>query len=694
MFIGEWLRDGDSISGWAKGEASEPLWLELLADQEVVGITRADLEAHDGSGFWLPIPPALRMDDCEFSVRVANTNTFIASTAKKENSGSTLIGEISLDRGLTISGWVADERHFETKLSVSAIIEDVVVAKTVAAENRYRPREANGHGFSLELPARFANGESHTVRLIDQYNRELPGSPFRTCSLPQKVADWLKTQKKCDKPLQNLLADLLEMAEERLPGVISQSNFEDWKKAFPIESPSGRQRAAVNVWGNNRALLERQQGVDLKAKNDSYDYLLIPCKGAALHPYAMANLLTIMREKDAGLIYADDECEKPRFKPAWDREAFFAHDYLGPFLVRSDIAKKANINPDMELAEVRFRLAMTANESGIIIHVPQLLSTCIESGASRCAFIQDWLNEKQPGAEWTEQGIIYPLHKRPRVSILIPTRDHADLLSACLNSLDLTDWPDYEILIIDNDTKEEDALAILKKAEAKANIRVLRRPGVFNYAALNNDAVRNATGELICFLNNDTEVLQADWLEQLVRLAQQDNVGCVGAKLLWPNGLVQHGGVVVGVHQLAAHVGNHLLDDEPGYMGRNRFAQQYSAVTAACLLTSRELFLESDGFDERRFPIAFNDVDYCLRLREKGKKNYWTPMSRLAHHESVSRGRDLIPSARARSEREIRNFRLAWGHYDDPFYNPNLPLSVCGEPFDGLAFPPRPRLAR
>lgn len=270
------------------------------------------------------------------------------------------------------------------------------------------------------------------------------------------------------------------------------------------------------------------------------------------------------------------------------------------------------------------------------------------------------------------------------------------MLARCLDSLKKTDWPDLEIIIIDNGSVEDDALAVLKQAQAQANICVLRRPGVFNYAELNNDAARLATGEYLCFLNNDTEVVQPQWLMEMAALLAMAGAdgGCVGAKLLWPNGLVQHGGVIVGIHQLAAHVGNQWLEDEPGYMNRNLFTQRYSAVTAACMLTPARLFLENGGFDGRRFPIAFNDVDYCMRLGRQGKKIFWTPHAVLKHHESASRGEDKYGAARARAEREKLCFRTAWGHFEDPFYNPNLSLSAVVEPFTGLAMPPRAREPR
>jgi len=697
---GQWSLKGDGVTGFARDiSRGEPLWVELLAGGECMGIALANLPEPANSGFYLPLPGAALEEGAPLAVRVVNTGIFLKETGKsdgvdeRETGGSSLAGDIYVDRGLTITGWVLDPARSEQKLRIFASVDDEAVANTVAAAHFYRLGLADGHGFRLELPQSLADGKSHVVTLKDENGRRLPGSPFRVRSMAQNAAHWLKNQKKIDKPLQEMLAGLLENMEERLPGVIGEAGFTAWKKAFPVPQPAGRQKASVEVWGD-AGLLRGQQGVDIRG--GAGEYVLLPGKAARLHPHAMAHMLAAIREHEAALVYADSEdCNgQPLFKPCFDREAFLANDYLGMCLARGDVLASHGITPKSG----RFDAIMAAAESGRIAHLPLLLSS-EDNGApqeNRETAISAWLEKNYPGASYADGRVRYELNTRPRVSIIIPTRDHGDMLKVCLDSLRQTDWPDYEIILIDNGSKEEKALAVLSQAENRGNVGVLRRPGVFNYASLNNEAASLATGGLICFLNNDTEALHPEWLSELAAplLMAGDEGGCAGAKLLWPNSLVQHGGVIVGTHKLAAHVGNQWLEDEPGYMGRNQFAQQYSAVTAACMLTRRVLFLEAGGFDARRFPVAFNDVDYCLRLRGMEKKIFWTPHSRLAHHESASRGKDMAGSAKARAEREIRFFRTIWGHYDDPFYNPNLPLCAGVEPFLGLAFPPGPREAR
>lgn len=694
MIEGHWHVAGDGIVGFALDDArGEALWVEALADGQCIGLAQANLPEPRGCGFYLPLPDSVLEDQAPLQVRVVNSDYCLKEEESGENeepAEECLTGDLYVDRGLTLTGWVLDPANRQQKIHIYAEVDGQVAADTVAAAHYYRLGIADGHGFRLELPQKCADGASHVVKILDEKGRAVPGSPIRVRSLPYNSGKWLKEQKKIDKPMQELISGLLENMEERLPGAISLANFQSWKKAFSVPQPVSRQKAAIEVWGNVN-LLKSQQSVDLRAGSDC---ILLPGNATRLHPQAVAHMLAAMREFDAAAVFADgeDESGQPLFKPCFDREAFFAQDYLGPCLIRRSVLREA----DLGAGNGRFAAIMAAHAAGTIIHVPLCLSVGNIPQDSREKNISAWLKQYYPGSEFVDERIHYANSRKPRISIIIPTRDHGELLNVCLNSLAQTNWPDYEIIIIDNGTVEDMALAVLARAETSENICVLRRPGLFNYAALNNEAVSLASGELVCFLNNDTEAQHPQWLSELAALLLMagDSGGCAGARLLWPNQLVQHGGVIVGTHQLASHVGNQWLANEPGYMNRNQFAQQYSAVTAACMLTPRKLFLDVGGFDAMRFPIAFNDVDYCLRLRNMGKRIFWTPHSNLVHHESASRGKDRVASARSRAEREMRFFRTLWGHYDDPFYNPNLTLSAGTEPFLGLAFPPGLRNAR
>jgi GT2 family glycosyltransferase len=282
----------------------------------------------------------------------------------------------------------------------------------------------------------------------------------------------------------------------------------------------------------------------------------------------------------------------------------------------------------------------------------------------------------------------------PFVSLIIPTRNGVDLVRQCIESIVLeTAYPHYEILLIDNGSDDPEALAYFEQLHAQPNITVIRDDRPFNYSALNNAAVASAHGDIIGLLNNDIEVMGGDWLDEMVSIALQPGVGAVGAKLLYPDLTVQHGGILLGVGGVAGHSHKHLPATAPGHGGRAQLLQSFSAVTAACLVVRKALYDEVGGLDEEHLGVAYNDVDFCLRLREAGYRSVWTPYPELLHHESASRGLDLSTESRDRLTRESAWMRQRWGALiaNDPAYNPNLTLEF--EDF-GLAWPPRGADAR
>jgi GT2 family glycosyltransferase len=263
----------------------------------------------------------------------------------------------------------------------------------------------------------------------------------------------------------------------------------------------------------------------------------------------------------------------------------------------------------------------------------------------------------------------------PLVSIIIPTRDALAILRRCVDGvLAKTTYARYEVLVIDNQSRDPAAMAYLREIAAHPAVQVLQFDQPFNFSAINNFAAKEARGELLCLLNNDTEVITPDWLDEMVGHLMQDQIGVVGAKLFYPDGRVQHGGDTVGPGGCANHLHNGIARDDPGYCHRAVVAQDLSAVTAACLLTRRDLYLELGGLDARWLRVAFNDVDYCLRVRAAGWRVVWTPHAELYHHESVSRGKNNTWRKILRSELEVAVMRRRWRHVmrNDPFYNPNL----------------------
>jgi GT2 family glycosyltransferase len=263
----------------------------------------------------------------------------------------------------------------------------------------------------------------------------------------------------------------------------------------------------------------------------------------------------------------------------------------------------------------------------------------------------------------------------PRVTIIIPTKDQVDLLRVAIQSiLDKTLYGNFDILVVNNRSELPETLKYFSSISPLPNVRVVHYGDAFSFAALNNWAVKQTDAPVIALLNNDVEVITPEWLTEMVSHALRPEVGAVGAKLLYPNGTIQHAGVVVGIGGLAGHPHVGLERGTLGYFGRAACVQQFSAVSAACMVMRREVFLEVGGFDEKNFAIAFNDVDIGLRLRQAGYSIVWSPYAQLFHHESASLG---LPSGEGRRKQflaESSNFKRIWANTiaHDPFYNPNL----------------------
>lgn len=261
----------------------------------------------------------------------------------------------------------------------------------------------------------------------------------------------------------------------------------------------------------------------------------------------------------------------------------------------------------------------------------------------------------------------------PLVSLIVPTRDRVELLQECVESLcDVTDYSNFEVVIADNDSELRETHNYFKSLKSRKNVRILTCSGEFNYSAINNRAVATSSAKLVGLVNSDVVVISPGWLKEMVSWAVADGIGCVGAKLLYLDNTVQHGGVIVGLGHVAGHAHRHFPRDHSGYQSRLKVVQNYSAVTGACMVVRREIYEQVGGLNEIDLKIAYNDVDFCLRVREAGYRNVWTPFAELYHHESKSRGLDDVPEKRRRYLEEVRYMRRRWGQYRDPFYSRHL----------------------
>jgi GT2 family glycosyltransferase len=429
---------------------------------------------------------------------------------------------------------------------------------------------------------------------------------------------------------------------------------------------------------------------------DPGDFVVFLTAGDRLAPHALsAWAVEIARVRDADVVYADEDTvdgagrrSAPYFKPDWSPETLLSRDYIGPAVAfRRALLERAG-GPRASMGSATgYDLSLRASEAArSIVHVPDILyhrapkpaGTADASDGERAlrAALERRGEIGTPMALGPSSfAVRYAIARRERVSILLPSRDHAGDVERCLGSLfSLTTYPDFELLFIDNGTREPAALETIERWRAREpRMRVLRMDVPFNYSRLNNAAAAQATGTFLLLLNNDTEVLTPDWLEAMVEQAQRPAIGAVGANLLYPDGSVQHGGVVLGIGGLAGHVHRGAPPGAAGYFQALRTVTNYSALTGACLMVRKAVYDEAGGLDEE-LKVAFNDVDFCLRLRRLGYRNVWLPHVVLRHGESRSRGPDTGPAGMHRGTAEARTVRARYGAWvdDDPYYNPNL----------------------
>jgi O-antigen biosynthesis protein len=375
----------------------------------------------------------------------------------------------------------------------------------------------------------------------------------------------------------------------------------------------------------------------------------------------------ISKTLEARVIYADDDLvddfgqrRSPHFKPEWNRELYRYHDYLtGSSILRIDKG---------------WLEAITGQAGWATALVARALEP--EGRATRIAQVLHHRRTRpEPSRFLPPLSIGSPL---PRASIIVPTRNRVDLLSTCIAGIECTAYPDMEVIVVDNDSDDPRTLeylsALSTRSRSGLRVRVVAHPGPFNYSTINNRAVLEASGEFICLLNNDIEMLAPDWLAIMVTQGLREDVGAVGAQLLYPDGRLQHAGVVIGVGNAAGHAHRFLRPEEEGYFRRHALPQFVTAVTAACLVVRRDRFLAIGGLDERAFPVAFNDVDLCLRLNARGWQSFYEPRAVLVHHESVSRGFDRDPVGAARFAGELAALQNRWGTMEvfDPYHHPRL----------------------
>ncbi len=441
------------------------------------------------------------------------------------------------------------------------------------------------------------------------------------------------------------------------------------------------------------------------------DYIGLFDHDDVMHPSLLYECMKVICEKGADYIYTDeatftspnlDDLIVLHFKPDYSPDNLRANNYICHFsLFDAGLLKKTGLfRPEYDGSQDHDMILRLTEEAGNVQHIPKILyywrshpnSVAADIGAKTYAIdaakraVHDHMRDyygievevESTRAFPTIFQVKYPIEGSPLISILIPNKDHRTDLKRCVDSIrKKSTWKHYEIVVIENNSREQSIFDYYRELEQLPGVRIVRYEGEFNYSKINNYGAGFAQGDYLLFLNNDTEVITPDWMEQMLMYAQRKDVGAVGAKLYYEDNTIQHAGVVIGLgaHRSAGHTHYKMPREHLGYMGRLCYAQNITAVTAACLLVKRSIYDEVGGLDET-FTISLNDVDFCLKIGRKGYRNIFTPFAELYHYESKTRGMEEGEKLR-RYEKECAHFREKWKaelEAGDPCYNPNFSL--------------------
>lgn len=439
------------------------------------------------------------------------------------------------------------------------------------------------------------------------------------------------------------------------------------------------------------------------------DYVLLLDHDDTLPAHTLSFFAKAVTDNEkAKVLYGDEDKideqgnrHQPHFKPDWNPDLLLSQNYIcHPVVYKTSVLKNiggfrvgVEGSQDHDLL-LRATAGLKRDE---VVHLPFILYhwRVIENSTASNASAKSYTTNagieairhflKHSGKNASVDKGKYPNtykvnwalpNEQPLVSLVIPTRDGYDILKQCLESIyDKTSYKNFEIIVVDNQTTCDKTLGLFSEyTNTKTNFRVLKWDKPFNYSAINNFAVSQAEGEVVGLVNNDIEVINEGWLTEMASHALRPEIGCVGAKLYYPNDTIQHAGVILGIGGVAGHSHKYFHKSEPGYFTRLHLVQNMSAVTAACLLVRKSVFEEVGGLNEQDLTVAFNDVDFCLKVHTAGYRNLFTPWAELYHHESISRGEEDTPEKVARFNKESEYMKDKWADLlkADPAYNKNL----------------------
>lgn len=510
-----------------------------------------------------------------------------------------------------------------------------------------------------------------------------------------------------EKFFEELVDSLIDQTYSNWELCLADGSEEENKQIVKIASKDTRIKyqflnSNKGISANTNAALKMATG----------DYIALLDHDDILAKFALYEVVKAINEKEkVDFIYSDeDKCTKidnrydPHFKPDFAIDTLRSVNYICHFSVfkKELMDKLGGFRSEFDGAQDYDIILRMTEETKHIVHIPKILyhwrvhpdSTAASTAgeAKPYAFeagkkaIESHLERVGLKAK-VEHGIslgiyrtIYEVEGNPKVSIVIPNMDHIEELKVCLDSiLEKTTYSNYEIVIVENNSKKEETFAYYKEIEQNEKIKVVYYPeNKFNYSKIINFGVRQATGDYILQLNNDTELITTNWLEELLGYAQRKDIGAVGVKLYYPDNTIQHDGVIIGIGGVGGHILKNLPRDQRGYFARDSFVQNLSAVTAACILSRKEIY-EEVGYMDETFEVAFNDLDFCLKIREKGYLIVIDPFVELTHYESKSRGYEDSPEKIKRFQGEIKRFQEKWEtilEEGDPYYNPNFRLDI------------------
>ena len=500
---------------------------------------------------------------------------------------------------------------------------------------------------------------------------------------------------------------------------ITEQTYENWELCLADGSPEKAEylEDLIKPLGDKikYKLLSENKGISGNSnealKLATGDFIALLDHDDIIPKFALYEIVkTINENPDVDFIYTDEdkileENEKrisPHFKQDYAIDTLRSYNYICHFSIfkKELMDKLGGFNSEFDGSQDYDLILRATEQAKHIVHIPKILynwrisSTSVASGAAAkpCAYeaakraiLASIERHGIQGAKVEDSRIIglykvtYPVKGEPKISIIIPNKDHKKDLKRCIKSILKSTYKNYEIIIVENNSKEKNIFKYYKKLEKNPNIKIEKcEMSIFNYSKLNNYGASKANGEYFVFLNNDTKIITNNWLETIISNCQREEIGAIGAKLIYKNKRIQHAGVVLNLTGTAGHVNWNEKENNPGYFGRIMIQQNVSAVTGALLGVSKKTFDQVNGFDET-FPIAYNDVDFCLKIQDIGKLITYNPYIEAYHYESQSRGYEDTEEKQKRLKKEENKLKKKWKKYfdvTDKYYSPNLRTDV------------------